>query len=540
MNTVKTLLAVRLRSAFASALGRRKDGSRPKATVGRRIGLGIAYAIIALCLILFIVVTAISIAFVTIPAGLDWFYFAIFTVVMFGFIFIFGIFETKSELFECKDNELLLSMPIDPRCVVISRMLAVLIYNYIEALVIFLPVIIIYIAFGGSITAVAGSVIALLSVPLLATALSSGVGYLVALISKKIKKNSFVTVLLSLVFLALYMVGYNAFINGMTALEDPSFDMTAYVDSTGPIYYLGLAVTLHPLWTALLVLITAAVGYFAYRIISASYIGIVSDSGSRKAEVYKEEHLRRTSSFMALTKKELRLFVSSATYMLNSGLGVVFILIIGVASLFVKSDISILINELISESSWLRPDEVAAPIAISLLVMLSAMTMISSSALSLEGKNFWILKSMPVSPREVLFAKTMPHIIVSTPPVLVASVCLIIATEPSAVYWPFYILTPVISNIAFAFFGMVMNTAFPKFEYENEAQPVKQSLPVFITSMVGMLFGFGLMSVSFVLALMGMSLLICILTLLFAVALAAVFGLLLAFSSTRKYESLSI
>lgn len=540
MKTVKTLLLVRLRSVFSSLLGRRKDGSRPTATVGRMVGLGIAYLIIALSLTVLMVSMSAVMAMATIPVGMDWFYFATFTLLMFSFIFVFGIFETKSELFECKDNELLLSMPINPRHIVISRMLAVLVYNYVEALVIFLPAIIVYLAFGGGIPEALGAIITLLFVPLLATALSSGVGYIVARVAKKVKKNSFVTLGLSLLFLALYMVGYNALINGMTALEDPSFDITDHVKSSGPMYYLGLAVTLHPLWTTILIALAATAAYLAYRLISDSYVSIVSDSGSRAKEVYKEKRLRSNGRFMALTKKELYRFISSAAYMLNGGLGAVFILILGVAALFAKSDIAEVVNLLTLDAGWLRADEIVAPIATSILVMLSSMVMLSSSALSLEGRNVWIIKSMPISAREVLFAKAMPHLIVSIPPVLIASVCLIIATEPAPLYWLFYILTPVVANIAFALFGILMNTAFPKFDYENEAQPIKQSLPVFISTMGGMLAGFGLISLSFTLALMGMSLLVCIITLLLLSALAVVSGLLLAFPAARKFDNISV
>ncbi len=540
MQMIKTLLAVRLRSVFASLLGKKNDGTKPTATAGRLIGLAVAYVIIVFCLLFAIAVSAIGAAAIMIPAGMDWLYYAIFALFAFSFIFIFSVFETKSELFECKDNELLLSMPISPRHIVLSRIFAVLVYNYLEGLLIYLPVTVVYLAFGGNALSLVGVIISFLCIPLLATALSSGVGYLVALISKRIKRNSFVTVGISLVFLAIYFVGYNAFINGMTALEDPNFDISAAVSASGVFYYIGCAVTMHPIWTPVLVALTAILAYVAYRVISESYISIVSNTGSEKRSVYRAKRLKASGAFTALIKKEMKRFISSATYMLNAGMGIIFTVVIGVAGLIGKSNLALLAAELTEGADWLDPSELMAPVAIALLVMMAGLNMMSSAALSMEGKNLWILKSMPISSRDVIFAKTMPHILISTPPMLVAAVFLIIATDSSPIFWPFFILTPTAANVAFAFFGMVLNTAFPKFDYENEAQPVKQSLPVFVSMMAGTLFGLLILIANLILSTLGLSLLVSALTLLLMLTLAALFGVILNFRSVRKYDSLSI
>lgn len=534
---IKALISIRLRSAAKALIGKKKDGSAAKPSVGRIVGFSILYLYVFVVFVALFSLMALGMASVMIPLGLDYLYFAIFMLISFSLVFIFSIFETKSELFECKDNELLLSMPINPRHIVISRIFTVLIYNYAEEAVVMLPCIIIYAVFGGSINGILGGILVSLALPLLATALASGVGYLVALISKRVKKNSFMTLIISLAFLALYFVGYGAFISSMESLEDPNADFSTLGENLGVLKYLGEAATLNPLWTPLLILVSLGAAYIAYRIISSSYISIVTDNRGTKKTEYKARRLVRKSAFSALVGKELRRFFSSATYMLNAGLGMVFTVIVAVIALINKSELESVVSMLSSELAGIDLSGALAVLMIALLVMCSSMNIMSSAALSLEGKSLWILKTMPVTAREVLFSKAMPHIIVTTPPTLIASVLLLIASGASPIYWIFFILTPIAANALGAFFGMMINTACPKFEFENEAQPIKQSLSTFIATFALMFYGMAVIALNFVLSIFGLAIVAAIATLLLTGGLAVAFAAVLAGPSARKYES---
>lgn len=58
--------------------------------------------------------------------GLGWLYFAIAGLMAFMLTFIGNVFATQTQLFDAKDNELLLSMPIAPKFILGSRMLLLL------------------------------------------------------------------------------------------------------------------------------------------------------------------------------------------------------------------------------------------------------------------------------------------------------------------------------------------------------------------------------------------------------------------------------
>jgi ABC-2 type transport system permease protein len=190
MKMIKTLIGIRLRSALSGILGGRQKNGKKNSGRGKIIAFIIAYVYLIAVFGGLFSFYATAAAPVLIAAKLDWFYFAMFTVIAFAMTFVLSIFETKGELFECKDNELLLAMPIKPRDIVLSRIFTVLIYNYLETLLVMLPAIICYVVFGGSAMGIIGSVILTLTLPIFSTALASGLGYAVALLSKKFKKNS--------------------------------------------------------------------------------------------------------------------------------------------------------------------------------------------------------------------------------------------------------------------------------------------------------------------------------------------------------------
>lgn len=532
---IKILVRNRLYSLFGYVVGRGKGGTVKKASTAQKIAVALLYLFVAAIFASFSAGMAYLLGSSLLPIGADWLYFAIFILASLAIVFVFSVFETKNELFEGKDNELLLSMPIKPGDIVASRVLVVLIYNYIEELIIMLPCIIVYIVYSPSVNGVLGSILMTFFLPLIATALSSGVGYAVALISQKLKKNSFVTVAISLAFLLVYFVGYNAVFENLESFLS-KVQQDGGVSDMPFLYYIGSAALLKPASIFVIIALAIILSVAAYALISKSYIGIATDTSSGKRAAYKGGKFKQKSALWALIVKEMRKFISSATYMLNAGLGFVFSIALSVYAVFNRKFILNLAAEFAAEGFEYSFAEIISPLAIVVLVFMTSMSIMSACSLSLEGKKLWILKTVPITSRTVLLSKALPQIIISTPPTLISSILLIIATGAPLEYWFFFILTPFFANAFTAFFGAVINVAFPKFDFDNEAQPIKQSLSVFLVMMLTMLIS--------VLAFVGTILLIgewnplLISALVFALyaILTAVFYLILIGPSARKYE----
>ena len=173
----------------------------------------------------------------------------------------------------------------------------------------------------------------------------------------------------------------------------------------------------------------------------------------------------------------------------------------------------------------------------SALGICAGMSFISSCALSLEGKNFPLLKSMPLSGREVLLSKTLSHIIITAPFVLVSSVIMCIATGEYSFIW-YFILVPQLVNASCALIGIILNTVFPRFDYKNDVEVIKQSLSVFLTMLSVVLLTLGIAALGIWLSTLIYSWLSALLMLALAIAVFVALLTVLLTVSVKKYERL--
>ena len=76
--------------------------------------------------------------------GMTWMYFLM-AAMLSLLLGVFGsVFSTFSSLYQARDNDLLLSLPIPVRCILISRLLAVYLMGLIFGGVVMLPAILVY------------------------------------------------------------------------------------------------------------------------------------------------------------------------------------------------------------------------------------------------------------------------------------------------------------------------------------------------------------------------------------------------------------
>jgi ABC-2 type transport system permease protein len=474
---IKTLIGIRLRAMLGAMAGKGRDGKAKTASRAKLILFAFLYLYIAAAFIFMFGAVAYGMSLSMLP-GAEEMYFGMFSLIAFSFIFLFSIFETKSELFDCKDNEILLAMPIPAGSIVISRILTVLIYNYVESALVLLPTIVVFLISGGSpLYAFVGGGLALLGIPLIATSLASGVGYIVAVVSRRMKNKTLVTTLISVVFLLAYFVAYFSFLGN----DVPESD--AIVIPENPIITaIGSFCCLEPLAVVTFILVTVLTSVLAYKMITRNYLAIITDSRGAKKNVYHREALASRSALSAVTRKELRRFFTSSAYIINSGMGIIMSILFTVMIAVVGPD---LVNELVAA----EPTIVAfvPVIAYGVIAFGLSMNMISTPSISLEDKHLWIVQSLPVNPADALLAKVMTHIVICTPGSVICSVILGIALKLSILNTVMLILSTVAIVVFTAYFGMLLGLHFPKFDWQNENIAVKQGFAVFGSMFGGMI-----------------------------------------------------
>jgi ABC-2 type transport system permease protein len=137
--------------------------------------------------------------------GMAWVYFAMMGTMATALGVILGIFIAKTRLYEAKDNDLLLSMPIPSWVILLSRTVGLYLFTLFIEGIVFIPAILRYFTIVGfSLLPVVCSVAVMILLPFLALALFFMLGWVIAFISAKIPGKNTLEVLFSVAFL----VGY--------------------------------------------------------------------------------------------------------------------------------------------------------------------------------------------------------------------------------------------------------------------------------------------------------------------------------------------
>ena len=400
---------------------------------------------------------ALGICFGVTAAGMGWLYF----VLMSGMAIVLGafgsVFNTYSGLYLPKDNDLLLSMPIPVRTIIISRLLNVYLLGTMYSGVVMLPTLIVYwIIAGATVANIICDIILFLIVTAIVLILSCLLGWVVAKVSLKLKNKSFIVVLIALVCIGGY---YFVYFKAQVWIRELVANAAVYganiKDSFAAATALLLALTLF--------------------ILSRGFIKIATSSASVGKTKYREKKVKAKTVFGALLTKEFARFTSSPNYMLNNGLGILLLPVLGIFLLIKGTDILTAVG-----SAFGGRTDFAALILCAVLMLLSTMNDMAAPSVSLEGKSIWIPQSLPIEPKTVLKAKTAMQLILTAVPMLFASVCAMIVLQASITEKLMLCLLPLSFTVFSALFGSCVGIRHPIMEWTTEIIPLKQSAAVTI------------------------------------------------------------
>lgn len=407
---------------------------------------------------------------------LNWLYYAVMSLLAIVMGVFGSVFNTFTTLYEAKDNEFLLSMPIKPSYILTVRILGVYLWSFIYTALAFVPAMIVYFVYGDfSIKSLICGISLLVILSVFVLALSCVLGWVVAKINGKLKNKSFITVIVSIAFITIYYVVYFKAMELVQDFLSNALTIGATIkDSALPIYWIGSAGTGDFLSLLLVFAIVSVIMALTLYVMSRSFIKMATANKGAVRRVYKRESSKCKSVDAALLGKEFRRYTSSANYMLNCSLGTLFLPIIGVAAL-VKADAVREYVDMFQMSKGL-----VLMIVCAALCATASFNDITSPSVSLEGKNLWLIQSMPVHPWRVLLAKLKLHLLLTEIPVAFCAVCVSIAMRFSIQSTVICTLIPMLFAVMTAELGLMLNLKMPNLTWTNEIVPIKQSASVTI------------------------------------------------------------
>ena len=414
-----------------------------------------------------------------------WLYFAVAGLlsVMLG---VFGsVFNTYAALYQPGDNEMLLSMPIPPTTLLLSRLLLTYGMSLQYSALVWLPAVLCAWLHGCAGTAVVlFDLLLALLIALFVTVLTCILGWAVAQIASRLKNKSFITVLLSLAFIgAYYFVCLRSqdFLMSLVANQEK---VSGVIRTWGRLtYLLSRAAGGHGPSMLLYALVVLALALGCFVLLSRSYVGIVTKNRGEKKAVYRRGAGKARSVHAALLDRELRHFTSSAVYMLNCGLGVA--LLPAVAALLVWKGAEV--RAALGELAAMAPElETMLPLAVvSAVAMVVGLDGIATPSVSLEGKSIWVVQSLPVPAALVLRAKAELCILLNALSALpsAAVICVVLGLG----------LLPTLSVLLFllvfvcyaALLGLTLGVKMVNLSWTSETTVIKQSMNVIFSWLGG-------------------------------------------------------
>lgn len=409
-------------------------------------------------------------------AGMTWMYFLMAAMLSLLLGVIGSVFSTFSSLYQARDNDLLLALPIPVRCILISRLLAVYLMGLMFGGVVMLPAILVYwCTVRLSAAAIVCPLVMLLAVSVIVFLLSCALGWVVAKINSKLKNRSFLIALASLAGIGLYYVVYFKLTGLVQELLHNAAVIGAQVKGAAyPLYLFGAAAAGN--WPALLGLLAVVAVLFAlvWQLLSRTFLKLATASGATAKARYKGVGAKTRRPAAALLAREFRRFTGSANYMLNCGLGTLMMPIAAVLLLVKGGELAAGLPLLLGASSDALPIFAAAA-----LCMLVAMNDSTAPSVSLEGKTLWIVQSLPVQPWLVLRAKLLVQLLVTAPPALLCVAGMSYALALSAAQAALLLAFGLSFCVLTASFGLFANLKSPNLSWTNELYPIKQSMAVF-------------------------------------------------------------
>ncbi len=414
--------------------------------------------------------------------GYTWLYMTLISLIALAVSVFVSVFSAIESVYGAKDNDMLLSMPIPPSRILLARLLGIYLLALLSSLLVLIPATIaLFMHARLSLAGVLLSCLLPFVLPLFSLALACLLGYLIALVTKKTGASRLFTVLFSLAFLALYFYVYSqAYGILQSILTHP--DSIGHVMKTVlfPFYCFGRAYEGDLLLALVFVLIASAVMALIYALMARTFLRLsTANRGARRRTAVQKKSKQR-SVRGTLLHKEWKHFLGSVPYMLNCALGTVLVVPIAVLALIYGENLRGLLPLLYEGAEQIVPLLAAAAVC-----FVSCINSLTAPSVSLEGKQMWLLRVLPVSARQVLLAKLDLHLLVTLPPVLLLSLVLPLALGLDAICFLLIPLASLAFTCYYAQIGLLFSLLLPNLSWTSETVVIKQSVSVLLTILSG-------------------------------------------------------
>ena len=398
-------------------------------------------------------------------------------------ILFLTIVYSNGILFGSRDMETLLSLPLKSSDIISSKFMFMYLLNFLIGLIFMLP--------GGIVWGLNGGLnalqiilffVSIIFVPLMPMCIAACMGIIIVVVSSFFKRRNVIALIVS--FAMIGIIGYIA-VSAMKSGNEDSIEIMLAKQITGlyPISGLFMQHQNFPMYigVGIFIVLSVVIFYIFVKIVSLKY-GLLNYLSITRSRYYdtKNSNIRK-SIFLALYKKEMGRFLSSYMAVLNAGLGVILLCVFSIF-LFFNS------VEQIGESSGIENiNEYLSNFAPLFIASMLSLSCPAASAISLEGKNIWILQSSPVKVKMILNSKIAVNLTLHLIGYMISIFAFTLKLDMNFIQIINLIIVPICYSIFITVIGISLNKKYPNYEWESEMMVVKQSMPVIVSGFVGII-----------------------------------------------------
>lgn len=404
--------------------------------------------------------------------------------------FMMSIFKSTGIIFSFKDYDLLMSLPIKNSTILSGKLIELLSLNIGISAMIMIPSTIVYFnKSDASMICFLYMLIGIVALPLIPIIVASLIGFIISYLSSRVRYSKAIsTIGLMVVFIVIYL--------GSSKMQDILTFVVSKADSLRgtfervypPSAWLSIALIDGDIISLIKFLAVSIIPFILFVIIfSKSFKTINSKLGEsyQKAD-YKLTTLKKNGVFQSLLKKEFKRYFASTTYVFNT-LSILILLII-------MSIVTVSTGEDFLGAIPMVDGRVIVLASAAMFSLIVGMGCTTPSSISIEGNNFWIMKSLPVRAKEIFKAKIALYLILSVPCIIISTIIMKFGLGFSTLDMLFIIIISSLFDLFISIVGLYANLLYPKFDWKQEIKAVKNTISVTITifaSAISVALGFG-------------------------------------------------
>lgn len=416
-----------------------------------------------------------------------------------GVSFLFTLLKTNGYLYGFREYDTLISMPFTEKDIVSAKFL----YMYVKSL----PIVIVMsiasligylIAGAGNVLTVILWLLLSLVLPILPMILASAIGAIIVRIGINFKHKKLIqTILTFIIIIPCFFLNFiiqdiaknNKF---QEVLEKTSgfFDKASKIFSTSD-WFVKAVNDNNLLYALLLIAVTVVIFELFFAIVCKSYrmmnARLVQSAAGKK---YKMTTQKARSMVKSIAFKEFRRMTGSTTYLVQIGMGFVLTAILGIVCIFIKGEV---IVDKVTQGAPVPPGILIPAIPL-IVYFLAGMVPSTTCSPSLEGKNYWIMQTLPIDPLVDCKGKLLFQWFLSIPISVFAVLTMSFSFGTSVVE----ALAGCVAIICLCMFsslwGLSCGIRFKKLDWDNEIEVVKQSAAVTVYLLPNMFVTMGLIA----------------------------------------------